>query len=222
MLSVSRAAITTQVHAQPLICFQFADNEVVYFLVWVQLQIKLSPCNRLALSLPLVIRSSEQRFELTCTHACAVRECYGPEKTIFVSFKTASQFPTNMVDYGVCNMPSLDFEQSPGTTRIERPLAGGLEKAAGTAKARAKQRQGSDRFSSCIQQLNEIRNWSLGTGVRGCICIQGHLCPPQLQQRGCYASSCYFLQGLEPLWDLRDTAKCLVFLPHEHWEWGWI
>lgn len=46
---------------------------------------------------------------------------------IFVSFKTASQFLANMVDYGVCNVPSLDSEQSPGSTRIERPLAGGLE-----------------------------------------------------------------------------------------------
>lgn len=43
---------------------------------------------------------------------------------IFVSFKTASQFPTNRVDCGVCNVPSLDSEQSPGSTRIEMPLAG--------------------------------------------------------------------------------------------------
>lgn len=57
-----------QVHTQPLICFQFADNDVVYFLVRVQLQIRLAPCKCLVLSLPAAIRSSEQRFGLTCKH----------------------------------------------------------------------------------------------------------------------------------------------------------
>jgi len=124
----------------------------------VQLQIRLAPCSRLALSLSSVIRSSEQRFDLTCIYACAGREGYGSEGIIFISFKTDSQFRTNMVDYGVCDVPSLDSEQSPGSARFERPLAGGLEKAAGTVKGRAKQRKGSDRFSSCMQRLNEVRN----------------------------------------------------------------
>lgn len=47
---------------------------------------------------------------------------------IFVYFKTASPFPANMVDYGVRYVPSLDSEQSSGSARIERPLAGGLGK----------------------------------------------------------------------------------------------
>lgn len=119
-----------------------------------QLQIKLAPCNRLALSFPSVICSSEQHCDLTYIHPCAVKEHFGLEGIIFVSFKTASQFPTNMVDYGVCNVPSPDSEQSPGNTRIERPLAGGLDEAAGTIKAQAKQRQG---FSSSRHQFNETR-----------------------------------------------------------------
>lgn len=83
-------------------------------------------------------------------HSCAVKEHYRPGGMIFISFKIAPQFAANMVDYGACNVPSLDSEQSPGSTKIERPLAGGLEKAAGTIKARVKRRQGSDRFSSCM------------------------------------------------------------------------
>lgn len=59
---------------------------------------------------------------------------------------TAFQFPADMFGFGVCNMPSLDPEQSPGSTRTERPLAGGLEKAAGTSNARTKQSQGSAHF----------------------------------------------------------------------------
>lgn len=37
-----------------------------------------------------------------------------------------------------CNVPSLDYEQTTDSMRIERPLAGGLEKAAGKAEARAR------------------------------------------------------------------------------------
>ena len=37
-----------------------------------------------------------------------------------------------------CNVPNLDYEQTTGSMRIERPLAGALEKAAGAAKARAR------------------------------------------------------------------------------------
>lgn len=59
---------------------------------------------------------------------------------------TAFQFPANMFDFGVCNMTSLDPEQRPCSTRKERPLAGGLEEAAGAINTRTKQRQGSGRF----------------------------------------------------------------------------
>lgn len=37
-----------------------------------------------------------------------------------------------------CNVTSLDYEQTTGSVRIERPLAGGLEKSAGAAEARAR------------------------------------------------------------------------------------
>lgn len=52
-----RAPGMIRVHTQPLICLQCADNDVIYFLVRVQVQIKLAPCNCLVQSLPLV-RSS--------------------------------------------------------------------------------------------------------------------------------------------------------------------
>lgn len=63
-----------RVHTQPLICFQFADSDVVYFLVQVQLEIKLAPFNCVVQSLPSVIRSSEQCFGLTLKPQCAVKE----------------------------------------------------------------------------------------------------------------------------------------------------
>lgn len=99
---------------------------------------------------------------------------------------------------------------------------GGLEKAAGTIKARVKQRQGSDRFSSCMQQLSEIRNWFPGTGARDCICIQEHLSPPQLQQRGAVPHPVTTCKGLSPsgMWERQQMG--LVFLPQECWEWGWV
>lgn len=74
---------------------------------------------------------------------------------------TAFQFPAKMFDFGVCNMQSLDPEQRPGSTGKERPLAGGLEKAAGAISARTKQRQGSGRF--CCMHAAVEWNWELIT-----------------------------------------------------------
>lgn len=85
---------------------------------------------------------------------------------------------------------------------------GGLEKAAGTIKPRVKQRQGSDRFSSCMQQLSEIRNWFPGTGARDCICIQEHLFPPQLQQRGAVPARVWTPLGCE-----RDSGWAWISSP---------
>lgn len=78
---------------------------------------------------------------------------------------TAFQFPANMFDSGVCSMPSLDPEQRPGSTRKERPLAGGLEKAAGASNARTKQRRGPGRFC-CVHPAVE-QNWELITRAFG-------------------------------------------------------
>lgn len=85
------APITIQFHAQPLICFQFADNDVVYFLVWVQLQIKLAPCNCVALY--RVICSSEQHFDLTCIHACVVKGALYSRRDDFCLFQDSFPIP---------------------------------------------------------------------------------------------------------------------------------
>lgn len=147
-------------------------------------------------------------FDLTCVHWCTVKECHGPGGMTFVSFRTASQFLTSMVDYGVCNMPGLDSEQRPDSTGIERPLAGRLEKAAGTIKARVKQRTGLGRFSSCVQQLNEFRNWFQRLGLETVStltsshpsCSREVLCPLGFDR----------------------YSKCLIFLLQECWWWGWV
>lgn len=165
---------------------------------------KLAPCSHLALSFPSVICSSEQHCDLTCIHACALKEYCGLEGIIFASFKTASQFPTNMVDYGVCNVPSLDSEQSPGSTRIEKPLAGGLEKAAGTIKAQTNQRQGSDCFlRACTSSMKPELSpggWRLRLHSEAPL-------PTPVAAEGCCASPWYFWQGFEHLWDLGGTVN---------------
>lgn len=119
-------------------------------------------------------------------------------------------------------MPSLDPDQRPAALGRKGLWQRGWTRLLEQSAQEQSKGKGQADFAACMQQLNEIGNWSPGPGGRDSICTQGHLTLPHLQQRDAVLLPCYFLQEFEPLLDLRDTAKVPLFLPHKGREWGWF
>lgn len=72
---------------------------------------------------------------------------------------TTFQFPANMFDFGVRNMPSLDPEQRGQAALGRKGLwQGGWKRLLEQSTQEQSKGKGQADFAACMQQLNEIRN----------------------------------------------------------------